>query len=54
MDNEVAAIVHFMPDNSCIVSTDAKLYSIGGRITNKENYKENWKVEYPNYVSALT
>lgn len=53
MDNEVAAIVHFMPDNSCIVSTDAKLYSIGGRITNKENYKENWKVEYPNYVSAF-
>lgn len=53
MDDEMAAIVHFMPDNSCIVSTDTKLYSIGGRITNKENYKENWKVEYPNYVSAF-
>lgn len=53
MDGELAAIVHFMPDNSCIVSTDKKLYSIGGRITNKENYKENWKVEYPNYVSAF-
>jgi len=53
MDSEVAAIVHFMPDNSCIVSTDSKLYSIGGRITNKENYKENWKIEYPNYVSAF-
>lgn len=53
MDGEIAAIVHFMPDNSCIISTDAKMYSIGGRITNKENYIENWKVEYPNYVSAF-
>ncbi len=48
---EVTGVVRFLPDNSCIVATDARIMNIGG--SKKQDYTQNWEIPYTNYITAM-
>ncbi len=50
-NEDMAGVIRFLPDNSCIVATDKKIMNIGKK--NSDPYLQNWEIPYTNYVTAM-
>ncbi len=50
-NEDIAGVIRFLPDNSCIAATDKKVMNIGGK--NTDSYIQNWEIPYTNYVTAM-
>lgn len=50
-EEDMAGVVRFLPDSSCIIATDKKIMDIGGK--NTDSYIQNWEIPYTNYITAM-
>lgn len=50
-NKEMVGKIRFLDDDSCIIATDKSLTNIGGE--DVAAYEQNWKIDFPNYVTAL-